>query len=140
MTSDRDDDALSWGGEAEDPSYLDGPAAAADDAPAIVEALPATSALSSVLLVTYGILGGVYLLYSVGWIISIQRDTFTASNLFFEIMYQLGEFLAIAAPVLWIFLAFLLTRDRRAVLRLAWLVGGIVLLAPWPFILSGSSS
>ena len=150
MTESRDDDSLSWGGDVDDPSYLDGSttasadAADADDADAdaaeVETEAPATSAVGSAMLVTYGILGGVYLLYSIGWIVSVQRDTFTASNVFFEIMHQLGEFLAIAAPPVWFGLTFLLTPGRRPLVRLGWLVAGVLLLAPLPFILSGSAA
>ncbi|GAB3138210.1 hypothetical protein [Marisediminicola antarctica] len=139
MASDRDDDALTWGGESDDPSYLDG---AGSTAPAdVAESEPSApaSATASALLVAYGIFGGVYLLYLIGWVISVQRDTFTASGLFFEIMYQLGEFLAIVSPAIWFGLVLLLTRGGRPALRVAWLVAGIVLLAPWPFILGSVS-
>ena len=139
MASDRDDDALTWGGESDDPSYLDG---AASTAPAdVAEPAPAepASAADSALLIAYGIFGGVYVLYLIGWILAVQRDTFTATGLFFEIMYQFGEFLAIISPALWFGLALLLTRGRRPALRIAWLVAGVVLLAPWPVILGSVS-
>lgn len=140
MTESRDDDSLSWGGDVDDPSHLDGSKAPSAEAAASEDAAPMASALGSAMLVTYGIIGGVYLLYSIGWIINIPRDNFTASNLFFEIMYQLGQFLAIAAPPLWFGLAFLLTRGRRPLVRLGWLVAGVLLLAPLPFILSGTAA
>lgn len=137
MASDRDDDALTWGGESDDPSYLDG--AGSTTPAAVAGPEPELSATASALLVAYGIFGGVYLLYLIGWVISVQRDTFTASGLFFEIMYQFGEFLAIVSPALWFGLVLLLTRGSRPALRVAWLVAGIVLLAPWPFILGSVS-
>lgn len=144
MTESRDDDSLSWGGDVDDPSYLDGSKTPSDaDADADVDAeteAPAASAVGSAMLVTYGILGGVYLLYSIGWIVGVQRDTFTASNVFFEIMHQLGEFLAIVAPPAWFGLTFLLTSGRRPLVRLGWLVAGVLLLAPLPFILSGGAA
>ncbi|MCY7326170.1 MAG: hypothetical protein LH605_08585 [Microbacteriaceae bacterium] len=139
MASDRDDDALTWGGESEDPSYLDGPGSTAPTDGVDPEPAVPASATASALLVAYGIFGGVYLLYLIGWVISVQRDAFTASGLFFEIMYQFGEFLAIVSPALWFGLALLLTRGRRPALRVAWLVAGIVLLAPWPFLLRSVS-
>lgn len=135
MASDRDDDALTWGGESDDPSHLDGAGSAAKADVAGPEPSAPASATASALLVAYGIFGGVYLLYLIGWVISVQRDTFTATGLFFEIMYQFGEFLAIVSPALWFGLVLLLTRGRRPVLRVVWLVAGIVLLAPWPFLL-----
>ena len=132
----EDDEALTWGGD-RDPTHVEGQPAS----PVEPDGTPlTTSATSSVLLVAYGVFGGVYLLYIVGWVIGVQRDTFTSGNLFFEIMYQFGEFLAICSPVLWFGLVLILTRGRRAVIRVLWLVVGILLLAPWPFILSGSAA
>src|SRR5690554_994258 len=90
---------------------------------------------SSAMLVVYGIFGGAYLLYIVGWIIAVQRDTFTQASLFSEIMYQFGEFLAIASPAIWLGAVLLLTRDGRVLPRVLWLLVGLLLLAPWPFIL-----
>ena len=64
-------------------------------------------------------------------------DTFVQASLFAEIMYQLGEFLAIASPVVWLGAVLLLTRNARALTRIVWLLAGLVLVAPWPFILGG---
>lgn len=89
----------------------------------------------SVLLVLYGIFGGIYLLYTIGWVIAILRNTMTLPNLFGEIMYQLGEFLAIVAPAVWLASTLLLTRKSTPVVRAMWLAIGIVVLVPWPFIL-----
>lgn len=141
MTPDRDDDALSWGGEVDDPSYLDGgaPAAPAREPAPADDARERPAGTNPVLLVAYGILGGVYLLYSIGWVLSVQRNAFSASSLFTEIMYQFGEFLAIISPPLFFGLVFLLTRGRRPVTRLLLLAVGIALLAPWPFILGGAA-
>jgi hypothetical protein len=154
-----DDDALNWGGES-DASHVDGPepeapptsrgkkstklssaekaAAAADGAaePGVdPDAKPQTS---SVLLVTYGILAGAFLLYSVGWIVAIGRSTTTLPNILGEIMYQFGEFLAIASPLLWFAAVFILTRNSKPLVRLLWLLLGLVLLVPWPFVLGGA--
>jgi len=140
MSNDPDEEALTWAGD----SSLDVPehprSAAADNA-AVSEdgavAAPTATATSSVLLVAYGVLGGIYLLYTVGWTISIIRDPFTLSNLFAEIMSQFGEFLAIAAPAVWMAVTFLVTRGRPAVVRLGWLIAGAVLLVPVPLLLGG---
>lgn len=131
MSRDPDDDALSWGDE-HDPTHIDAPAetqvaAERTDAPAT----------SSTMLVVYGIFGGAYLLYLVGWIIAVQRDTITLPTLFGEIMYQFGEFLAIASPALWIGTVLLLTAGRKPTVRLLWMALGLVVVAPWPFILGG---
>lgn len=131
MREDPDDDALSWGDET-DPTHVDAPAD--KRTPVDTTDAPATS---SVMLVVYGIFAGAYLLFVVGWIIAVQRDTYTQASLLAEIMYQFGEFLAIASPAIWVGAVLLLTRGRRPVLRVLWLLLGLVLVAPWPFILGG---
>ncbi|WP_165066487.1 hypothetical protein [Marisediminicola senii] len=157
MRPDDTDDALSWGDGADDPSHVDGTRGSAIDAPATrvdgdggaaastaaqangTVTAPHAAVGASVLLVAYGILGGVYLLYSIGWIIAVQRDGFSAGNILFDVMYQLGQFLAIAAPIGWATATLLFTRDRAPLARVLWLLAGIVLLAPWPFILGGGA-
>ena len=89
---------------------------------------------SSFLLVTYGIVAGVYGLYTVGWITTVLRGGGTMVILG-EVMFQFGEFLAIASAPLWFASAFYLTRGSRPVVRLAWLIAGLVLLVPIPFVL-----
>ncbi|MEX1078750.1 MAG: hypothetical protein WED09_06540 [Homoserinimonas sp.] len=129
MSRDPDDEALSWGDE-HDPTHVDAPAetqvaAERTDAPAT----------SSALLIVYGIFGGAYLLYSIGWIIAVQRDSYVQASLLAEIMYQFGEFLAIASPAVWLGAVLLLTREGRVLTRILWLLVGLVVVAPWPFIL-----
>ncbi len=92
-------------------------------------------AAASVALVVYGILVGLYAFLTVGWIVSIVRDPFSQAGLFAEIMYQFGEFLAIAAPALWFTATMTLARHRTDVVRISWLVVGGVILLPWPFLL-----
>ena len=131
MSRDPDDDALSWGDE-HDSTHVDAPATP----PASVEAAGAP-ATGSAMLVVYGIFGGAYLLYVVGWILAVQRDTYVQGSLLTEIMYQFGEFLAIASPAVWLGAVLLLARESRAVTRILWLLAGLLLVAPWPFILGG---
>jgi hypothetical protein len=133
-----DDDALSWGGEVDDPTHVDGVGGGRSVDPPAGSSTERTT--SSALLVLYGILVGAYLLSAIGWVVGIQRDAFTAGNLFFEIMYQFGEFLAVASPVLWFSLTFLLTRHSRPIIRILWLVLGLVLVAPWPFLVAGAAA
>ena len=97
----------------------------------------AQSSVSSAMLVVYGVFGGVFALYMVGWIIAVSRDPFVQASLFAEIMYQLGETLAIAAPAIWMASVLWLTARRAAIVRVLWLVAGLVVVAPWPFILRG---
>ena len=71
---DEDDDAaVTWAGDS-DPSLVAGGKPAVVPAPApepldeqVRESIP------SFLLVAYGVLGGAYLLYTVGWLVSLQR-------------------------------------------------------------------
>jgi hypothetical protein len=141
MSTDPDEEALSWAGD----SQLDLPprAGAASDEDSdqagadAAEPTDARSATGSVLLVLYGIIGGIYLLYTVGWVIAITRDPFSMATLFAEIMSQFGEFLAIAAPAVWMAATFWLTRGRSTVTRVGWLLAGVLLLVPVPLVLGG---
>lgn len=131
--ADPDDEALRWGDE--DPSHVAGPPASARPAAAASDDGPRPT--GSAVLVAYGIVSGIALLYSIGWFIAVQRDSFVQASVFAEVMYQLGEFLAVASPLLWVAAVLLLVRADRTAVRLAWLGVGVVLLAPWPFILGG---
>lgn len=135
---DEDDDALSWAGD-RDRTHVGSPVAPelivedlAAERPSAEDAAPRTSAL---LLVVYGVLAGVYLLYTLGWITSVARSTLPVYDLLAGVMYQFGQFLAIASPALWLAAAVLLTRDRKPVVRLLWVVIGLAVVAPWPFLL-----
>jgi hypothetical protein len=156
MTVDPPDDddaeaAFTWDGET-DASHVAGPRPQrarkpgrppreprpVAEAPAVSTPVGDESAAapaSSFLLVTYGILAGAYALYAIGWLASILRSTLTLDNLLSEIMYQLGEFLAIVAAPLWFASVFFLTRGRRPIVRLLWLLAGLVVLVPVPFVL-----
>lgn len=161
MARSDDDDALDWGDGSDDPTYAAGPATrtpavdpgrtrdrdgyasdgeALDGDDTTADRAAEAAASGSALLVVYGIFAGVYLLYVIGWIIGVQRDSFTSPNLFFEVMYQFGEFSAILSPVLWFALTIILTRTRVPVVRLVWLVLGMVVVAPLPFLLSGTAA
>jgi hypothetical protein len=126
---DPEDDALLWGGET-DPTHIDAPPV---DRP-VDDTEFDEPGMSAALLVTLGVFAGIFLLYIVGWIIAVQRTITPSTNLFFAFMYQLGEILAIAAPATWFVGVLVLARESRAGVRILLLLLGIVLLAPWPFI------
>ena len=157
MTTSRDDDALHWAGD-DDPT-LTPPIQAAPAAAERVEALSvlevaelaedaqveaelaaaekASAQLSSAVLITLGIIGGVYLLYTIGWAIVVARTTvtfFPLDSLFLEICFRIGQFLSIAAAPLWFVSTLLLTQKRTWRSRLGWLLLGAFVLVPWPFI------
>ncbi len=127
MTAERED-ALAWAGDdrVEAPKA---PKVELVDGPAAPKSMPA------VLLITYGILAGVYLIYTIGWVITVTRSTTTLPTIFGEIMFQLGELLAMASPAIWFASVVLLTRDRKPIARLALLLVGLVVVVPWPFLL-----
>jgi hypothetical protein len=127
--TDPDDDALSWGGET-DPTHVDAP----ESVPAVVSLSRPAPGTGSLLLIGFGVFAGVYLLYTIGWFAAVLRNTLTLSGLIPEIMYQFGEFLAIVAPALWLGTTLLLTRGRGPLVRVLWLLAGLVVLVPWPML------
>ena len=84
---------------------------------------------------SYGVLAGIYLLFTVGWAFVVSRTVGSSSVLLATIMFQLGQFLAIAAAPLWFTATFTLTQGRRPAVRLTWLLIGAVVLLPVPFVL-----
>lgn len=128
MTADSDEDALAWAGdervEAAKPPKVE-----------LVDGPPEPKSMPAVLLITYGILAGVYLIYTIGWVVTVTRSTTTLPTLFGEIMFQLGELLAMASPAIWFAATIILTRDRKPIVRLALLLIGLVVIIPWPFLL-----
>lgn len=144
MSADPDEEALAWAGET-DPSHVDGPAVAppitGPATPPVLDALEGPAdpkPIPAALLVTYGILAGVYLIYTIGWVTTVVR--YQAVRIPFtdplsEIMFQLGEFLAIASPALWFAAVFLLSRGRKPLVRLLWILVGLIAVLPWPFVL-----
>ncbi|HEY4268946.1 MAG TPA: hypothetical protein VGM94_12220 [Galbitalea sp.] len=161
MTPDDDDDALSWGG-ARDPSHFETPVAAIAPKPTRAERRAARSqdvapwhepapgeedetdaatagrfgaVADGAVLISLGILGGIYLLYTVGWIISLQRLYYIATTALDQEAFVVQQYLAIAAPVAWFVAVIWFTRHRHPVARLIWLIVGAVVLVPWPFVL-----
>jgi hypothetical protein len=96
--------------------------------------------LGNAALVSLGVIGGVYLLWTVGWFIGasrlrdwIERSTDTVA----DFMFQGSVALAIAAPAIWFLTAWVGTRKAPSWQRFLWLAAGIVLLVPWPFVMVG---
>jgi hypothetical protein len=166
MAREPDDDALSWGDDA-DPTYLDSPAVErtseksparsevdVDDAGAATSTTPSSSlaerrresaraaadatdephGMSSLMLLTLGILAGVYLLYTFAWFTSARATIAIPVGEFAAAMARIREYLSVAAPALWFATTVLLTRGRKSSLRLQLLVLGAIVLLPVPFI------
>ena len=87
-------------------------------------------------LVVLGVLGGVYLLYAVGWLIWATMPAPELGDPVAQFMFGLGRWFAVLAPVLWFGTVLWLTIERRRA-RLLWLIAGAVLLVPVPFLLRG---
>lgn len=153
MISD-DDEALRWEGDAE-PSYRprSEPAPVVEpraveptpvDEPVAVEPTPVVEPVetaertTSFLLVSYGILAGAYLIYSIGWAVPILTNARVPNpDVLGEFMVRVSQLLAIASPAIWFGATLLLTRGRRPIVRLLALIGGLVVLLPWPYLLLG---
>ncbi|MGA1835470.1 hypothetical protein VD659_00930 [Herbiconiux sp. 11R-BC] len=118
------------------PTVLD-EAEEADDRAAekeLEEAEAAAAQMSSVALISLGILGGIYLLYTIGWIISFARYSVPITVDFTVVSARIAQSLAVAAAPLWFVATLLLTQKRHAAYRFLWLVVGVLVLVPWPFL------
>jgi hypothetical protein len=159
MARDPDDDALRWEGD-DDPTLAPGWKAvgtsvplegstedAETDAPArdagthgtdvdTVDEADAAAQPGSAELVILGVLGGVYLLYAVGWLITAIGPAPDLADPVAQFMYALGRWFAVAASALWFGAVLWLTAEHRRA-RLLWLIAGAVLLVPIPFVLRG---
>jgi len=130
-----DDDALTWGTE-RDATHIESPV----DAPVAEDhAIEAPEPTSSVLLVVYGIFAGVFLLYVVGWIIAVQSIGVGSAGALALILDRLAQFLAFLSPVIWFFGVLLLVPHTAPRARILWLALGVIVLAPWPFVLGFGS-
>ncbi len=93
--------------------------------------------LSTTMLLLLGVIGGVYLLCSVGWAIGGLRLKPLANLIVDDSMFLPWFVLAIAAPAIWFLTTWVLTRGRAAWIRISVLLLGVVLLVPWPFVTVG---
>jgi len=101
----------------------------------LADAEAASAQLSSAALIGLGILGGIYLLYTIGWVISFTRYE-VASELSLGVFTELiARTLAVAASPLWFVGTLLLTQSRDLRYRFLWLVIGVLVLVPWPFLM-----
>ena len=139
MSGNENDEALTWAG-GRDPSHYETPEPKAPKpakkvpAPPVEDEEEPPPSMSAPVLVSLGILGGIYLLYTVGWIISLQKFYYLSTSALDQIAFQTQQYLAIIAPVVWFGSVLYLTRHRKPVVRLIWLVIGAVVLVPWSFV------
>jgi hypothetical protein len=97
----------------------------------------ADAPLGNVALVSLGVLGGVYLLFALGWFLSGSR--FQVWGLLFlePAGYIAAWALATAAPVAWFVAVLVLTARRPVWQRILPLLLGVLVLVPWPFLMTG---
>jgi len=159
MRGDPDDEALRWEGD-DDPTLVPGwkrvgepaerPAGAVahddeDDAEASDRTVEpedepdAAMQPGSAELVLLGVFAGVYLLYSIGWLFTATGfAALGADDPVSSFMFTVGLWLAVLAPTLWYVTVFVSTRGRPRA-RLVWMLIGVVVLAPLPFVVGSTA-
>ena len=97
----------------------------------------AGSSVSSTSLIIYGIFGGIGILFTIGWIIvAVSFGVGQTADPVAAFMGALGNVLAVTAPFFWGLATFVLTRgDSGVAPRMLWLLAGVVVLAPYPYLL-----
>lgn len=90
--------------------------------------------ISSVALLAFGVLGGVYLLFSIAWLITVLRNPTQFEDALGNFMFVFGLTLALAAPASWFGAVLYLGRRANVWLRILFLVVGVAIFIPWPFI------
>jgi len=98
----------------------------------------APQSMGNASLIALGIMAGFSLLYAIGWVIGGLRLRDTAEFLVAPVAYQVSLWLAVLAPLVWFGSVYLLTSGSKPWVRFAWLIGGVLLLVPWPFIMVGA--
>ncbi|MES1169208.1 MAG: hypothetical protein ABUL47_00815 [Leifsonia sp.] len=134
--ADDDDEALRWAGDevrgGVDPLTRN---RVADVAPSSVVGMDAAAAPTSpsrtAATAAFAVL---YLAIVVGWILSVQITGSAATDLFSQVAWQFGEFVAIISGALWYLAVLRLTPDSRTLVRVGWFALGLGVLLPWPIL------
>mgnify|MGYP000050091899 CR=1 FL=1 len=129
-----DDDALHWAGD-EDAELAPGWKPVGE--PALVQPAPDEPdepAMSATTLVLFGVFAGVFLLYSAGWALSALQPGPAFADPVAQVMYDVGRWLAVISAPLWFACVLLVAHGRT---RLWWLLAGVLVLAPLPFVFDG---
>ncbi|MDX2375653.1 DNA polymerase III subunit gamma/tau [Microbacterium sp. LRZ72] len=98
----------------------------------------AASSAGNATLIGVGVLGGIYLLYAIGWLIGGLRLQGRYQVLVTDAMYQGALWFATAAPLIWFGAVLVLARRSAGWVRWLGLIAGALLLIPWPFIMIGA--
>ncbi|MDM7888901.1 hypothetical protein QUG98_10590 [Curtobacterium sp. RHCJP20] len=130
-----DEDALSWG-DANDTTHVDAahnPVAVPDRGGRDPER-PETSGA----LIGFGVFGGLYLLYTVAWLLTASTSYVANVDTVLTVFVEVLRFLSIVAPALWFTVVLWAGRGRRTRTRLLWMLLGAAVLFPWPFLMTRS--
>ncbi|WP_293694951.1 hypothetical protein [uncultured Agrococcus sp.] len=76
------------------------------------------------------------LAWAAGWGVVVAQNPIWIPDLVVSVMYEFGEFLAIAGAPVAMIVAIQLTRGRT---RMMWLIGVAIITFPWPLVLGGIS-
>jgi hypothetical protein len=127
---DDDRDALTWEGDdadetlvtqdAQEPGASTATAAAPAAAPA--QAVPGTRIVAALFLL-------IAIASAVGWVAVMLANPAQQQTILALALYQLGELLAVLAPVGW-----WLAARRLAAQPVPWWIAGAVVTAPWPLL------
>ena len=136
-----DDEALVWESDRLDTSAVvpGGRPTEYDEVPVVEEdrsALAAIDQLPSGVLVGYGAILGVFLVYTISWVTIMLKRLSTPPQPLLDGIDRAQMLLGLAGPALWVVFAFFFVRGRRWYWQTLWLVLGLVLLAPWPWIIT----
>lgn len=128
--ADENEEALSWDGGS-DPTHVDSPE---PDARPASDETGLASGTSSGMLVVYGVFGGIYLLYTVGWLIIALRGGQSTGVALNDFMLYLSTVLAIGAAPAWFIATLVLSAGRKSWLKILVLLIGVIVLIPWGFV------
>lgn len=118
----------------------DDPNASSDDA---------APAMGNAALISLGVFGGVFVLYAIGWYLGATRlavvqlesgsgDLLGVPILANDLLYLFWVIMATLAAPIWFITTLVVTRGQRFWKRFVGLLGGVVLLVPWPFLMIGA--
>lgn len=93
-----------------------------------------SSGLSSVALIGFGIFAGIYLLFSVAWLITALRNPTQIADVLGNAMFQFGLWLSVLSPAIWFGAVLYLGKNKKVSTRLLFLLLGVAVLIPWPYV------
>jgi hypothetical protein len=114
--------------------------------PAEVTAERSRTEVSNLSLVLYGVFGGLYLLYTVGWFLiaqyfsSVNELAASTSGSLGGVLQQILFWAACLAPMGWFTTVLLLSRERKTWFLPGGLLLGLLVLLPLPLFIVGSSA